>query len=57
MDLRHQGLGIGKRLVEETHAAAGSHTTLILLAAPAARGYYPRIGMEPHDSCWITRGT
>jgi hypothetical protein len=26
---------------------------LILLAAPAARDYYPRIGMTRHDSCWI----
>ena len=28
---------------------------LILLAAPAARQYYPRIGMEHHDSCWMIR--
>lgn len=45
--------GIGRRLIEETHRAAGEETTLILLAAPAARAYYPHIGMDPHDSCWI----
>ena len=34
--------------------AAGLGTTLILLSAPAAEGYYPRIGMTQHRSCWIT---
>ncbi len=55
VDRRFQGLGIGRRLIEETHAAAGLRTTLILLAAPDARTYYPHVGMEPHDSCWILR--
>ena len=50
----YQHQGIGKRLIEETHRAAGQETTLILLAAPAAEGYYPKIGMKPHSSCWIT---
>lgn len=45
--------GIGKILIERTHEAAGLHTMLILLAAPKARGYYPHIGMQAHDSCWI----
>jgi ribosomal protein S18 acetylase RimI-like enzyme len=55
VDTRYQRQGIGRRLLEATHAAAGLHTTLILLAAPDARTYYPHIGMEPHDSCWIRR--
>ena len=50
----YQHQGIGKRLIEETHRAAGQETTLILLAAPAAEAYYPKIGMKPHSSCWIT---
>ena len=56
VDQTYQKQGIGKRLIEETHKQAGRNTTLILLAAPAARQYYPRIGMESHDSCWITPG-
>ena len=48
-----QGQGIGKRLIEETHLAAGKHTMLILIAAPKAATYYPHIGMESHPSCWI----
>lgn len=52
VDAAHQGLGIGKELIRLTHYHAGKHTLLILLAAPAARTYYPHIGMSPHDSCW-----
>ena len=48
-----QKQGIGKALLQKTHEAAGLHTTLILLAAPKARTYYPHIGLTPHDSCWI----
>jgi GNAT superfamily N-acetyltransferase len=53
VDQHHQRRGIGRELIRRTHAAAGLHTTLILLAAPAARSYYPHIGMQQHDSCWI----
>jgi GNAT superfamily N-acetyltransferase len=49
----HQRRGIGRELIRRTHEAAGLKTTLILLSAPAARDYYPHIGMQPHDSCWI----
>jgi predicted N-acetyltransferase YhbS len=51
-DLQRQG--IGRRLIRLTHEEAGLNTHLILLAAPLARSYYPYIGMQPHDSCWIT---
>jgi predicted N-acetyltransferase YhbS len=53
VDVEHQGHGIGRELIRRTHEAAGLQTSLILLAAPKARTYYPHIGMRPHDSCWI----
>ncbi len=60
VDRGFQRRGIGKELIRRTHVAAGLHTRLILLAAPAAQSYYPHVGMRPHDSCWIldpqTRG-
>ena len=56
VDERFQRRGIGKELIRRTHEAAGLGTTLILLAAPLARGYYPHIGMRPHDSCWLIPG-
>ena len=52
VDQRHQGKGIGRELIRQTHAAAGLHTTLILVAAPKAQSYYPHIGMTKHESCW-----
>ena len=54
VDAAWQGRGIGRELIRRTHKAAGEGTSLILLAAPKARSYYPHIGMIPHDSCWIT---
>ena len=56
VDEKFQRRGIGKELIRRTHEAAGLGTTLILLAAPLARDYYPRIGMRPHDSCWLIPG-
>lgn len=57
VDEAFQRQGIGKRLIDFSHEKAGKKTTLILLAAPAAREYYPRIGMEQHDSCWLARSS
>jgi hypothetical protein len=45
--------GAKRELIRRTHEAAGLKTTLILLAAPLARAYYPHIGMAQHDSCWL----
>ena len=53
VDEAFQSRGIGRELVERTHREAGLRTTLILLAAPKATGYYPKIGMIAHESCWI----
>jgi GNAT superfamily N-acetyltransferase len=56
VDQDFQRLGIGKELIRRTHQYAGLQTTLILLAAPKARAYYPKVGMQSHDSCWIIPG-
>lgn len=53
VDVAFQGQGIGRELLRRTHEAAGKETTLILVAAPKARTYYPHVGMQKHDSCWI----
>lgn len=53
VDQAFQRQGIGRELIRRTHEAAGLHTTLILLSAPAAESYYPHIGMQKHGSCWI----
>ena len=52
MDVAYQRQGIGKRLIDETRARASESATLILVAAPAAEAYYPKIGMKHLNGCW-----
>lgn len=47
----HQRMGIGRELINRTQAAGGK-ATVILLSAPKAVEYYPRIGMKSHPSAW-----
>lgn len=49
-----QRRGIGKELMRLVAEAAGPQTKLILLAAPKAVDYYPKIGMIRHNSCWVS---
>jgi GNAT superfamily N-acetyltransferase len=51
----HQRTGIGRRLVELARTTVGPQVTLILLSAPAAVNYYPKIGMERFTDCFIFR--
>jgi predicted N-acetyltransferase YhbS len=53
--LSYQKKGIGRQLVHRSQQALGPNATLILLSAPAAVDYYPRIGMQNHPSAWILR--
>jgi ribosomal protein S18 acetylase RimI-like enzyme len=52
VDITYQKQGIGRQLIEETRKGLGPDCTLVLLAAPAAQDYYPRIGFEQHHSAW-----
>lgn len=55
VDEKYQHQGIGKELVRLTHEVAGKQAALILLAAPAAEKYYPKIGMEKFEHCFIIK--
>lgn len=48
----HQRAGIGRELIQHTRAAAPG-AQIVLLAAPAAEKYYPRIGFSHHSQAWI----
>jgi predicted N-acetyltransferase YhbS len=50
-----QHSGIGRELVFRAREAVGPQVTLILLSAPAAVEYYPKIGMERFTDCFIFR--
>jgi predicted N-acetyltransferase YhbS len=47
----HQRRGIGKELMRRTQAAA-PQARVVLLAAPAAERYYPRVGFTRHPQAW-----
>jgi predicted N-acetyltransferase YhbS len=55
VDEKFQHQGIGKELVRLTHEVSGMETTLILLAAPAAETYYPKINMEKFEHCFVIK--
>jgi len=48
----YQKRGIGVRLLEKTREKMGPRSKLVLLAAPKAVGYYPKIGFTKHNSAW-----
>ena len=49
----YQKLGIGKELVKLTKATIGDRSMLLLLAAPTAIEYYPKIGMDVVNNGFI----
>jgi predicted N-acetyltransferase YhbS len=51
----HQKLGIGLELIKRTRAALGPRAMIVLIAAPQAVDYYPRIGFTRHESAWILK--
>ncbi|MCZ7591859.1 MAG: GNAT family N-acetyltransferase [Kiritimatiellae bacterium] len=53
VDIKLQRTGIGRRLIEETKARLGSECMIVLLAAPAANDYYPKVGFTHHPRCWV----
>jgi len=53
----HQRRGIGKELIRQTQLIGGEKTMLLLLAAPAAAEYYPKIGFTHHPRAWLLPGS
>jgi predicted GNAT superfamily acetyltransferase len=47
--------GIGKKLVELTKEKVSENSMLLLLAAPSAIEYYPKIGMEKVENGFIIK--
>ncbi len=55
VDRAYQRRGVGALLVEATRGVLGVAPILLLLAAPSAMGYYPKIGFAAVDNGWIIR--
>ena len=52
VDIKFQKMGIGKELIKQTKIATPK-AKLILLSAPKAVDYYPKIGMTKWDHCYV----
>lgn len=57
VDTACQYQGIGRELVRRTQAQIGEKVALILLSAPAAMDYYPKIGFEKAENAFIVKRT
>ena len=55
VDAAFQGHGVGRELIRLTRENLGPRCTLILLSAPGAVDYYPRMGFEKHRQAWVLR--
>lgn len=53
VDREYQRSGIGVELVRRVRETIGEQAMLLLLAAPEAAEYYPRIGFDKVENGWI----
>ena len=53
VDTQYQGQGIGKKLIERVQRRIGDETALILLSAPEAMQFYPKLGFERSERAYI----
>lgn len=49
----YQHQGVGKNLIREVKKIIGDDVLLLLLSAPAALEYYPKIGLQKIDNAFI----
>lgn len=55
IDEQFQKHGVGKELVQRVQAAIGDECSLVLLSAPGAMDYYPRIGFDKADNAFVIK--
>jgi predicted N-acetyltransferase YhbS len=53
VDSRYQKRGIGKKLINRLQQELQKSCKIVLLSAPDAVDYYPRIGFKKHNSAWV----
>lgn len=53
----YQTSGIGKKLIQLTKDKIGEQTTLILVSAPTAMDYYPKVGFQKTDNAFLIKRT
>lgn len=53
VDRAYQNRGIGRQLIDVTRHAISDQTTLLLIAAPTADAYYPKVGFDRLERGWL----
>ena len=53
VDQAYQRSGIGKQLVARVREAIGEECSLLLISAPGAVDYYPKLGFEKSDKAYL----
>ncbi|SFU45173.1 Acetyltransferase (GNAT) domain-containing protein [Pustulibacterium marinum] len=51
----YQHLGIGRKLISFTQKEIGEETTLLLLSAPSAMEYYPKVGFTKAENAFLIK--
>ena len=53
VDKAYQNRGIGKQLIKELQKQLNEETSLLLLSAPNAMDYYPRVGFNKAENAFL----
>ncbi|MGM8872203.1 GNAT family N-acetyltransferase [Psychrobacter sp. 2Y5] len=53
VDEAYQNHGIGKKMIEKIEQQLPPSCKVILLSAPQATEYYPKVGFKKHESAWV----
>ena len=52
VDVAYQHGGVGRELIRQTQRELGPRCKVRLISAPAAAGYYPKLGFVRNEQCW-----
>lgn len=55
VDVAYQKHGIGQELIRRTQTMIGDEVSLILMSAPGAMDYYPKVGFTLADNAYVIR--
>jgi GNAT superfamily N-acetyltransferase len=55
VDVDYQHQGIGKQLIAETQHRVEPECMIVLLAAPKANDYYPKLGFTHNPRAWMLK--
>lgn len=56
VDAKYQRHGIGRQLMRETKRHLAPECMIVLISAPNANTFYPKIGFDNNPRAWILRG-